>query len=334
LLCDKSEIAVGENAIMKVGLTIPVRGPLATPDNIEALASRAEALGFAHLAVTDHLVVPKTIGSRYPYNQSGQFPGSATAGDSLDQFTLLAYLAAISSKPRLVTAVTVIPHRGAVHAAKIIATIDVLSGGRVTLGVGAGWMREEFEALNLPDFEQRGKVTDDYLQAFKTLWTEDDPRFEGQHVSFGNINFLPKPVQKPHPPIWIGGESGAALRRTVRHGDVWFPIANNPRHPLNNIKLFKQGIKKLHDLADQHGRDPSTIGLATFANWFDEKKTLQLETGERHLLTGKPEDIAEDIDALADLGVRDLIFNFQRETLQQTLDSMQHFADVIIPMTG
>ncbi|MGH1481900.1 MAG: LLM class F420-dependent oxidoreductase [Geminicoccales bacterium] len=319
---------------MNVGLTIPVRGPLATADSAKALAGRAEALGFAHLAVTDHIIVPKTIDSRYPYNQSGEFPGLAAGGDCFDQFTLLAYLAAISTKPRLVTSVTVIPHRGAVHTAKILATIDVLSGGRTTLGVGAGWMKEEFDALGVPDFEQRGKVTDEYLEAFKILWSEGDPHFDGKHVQFGNIHFSPKPVQKPHLPIWIGGESRPALRRTVRYGDVWFPVANNPRHPLNSISLFKKGIKKLHDMADEHDRDPDSIGLALFANWFDEKKTIELETGERHLLTGKPEDIAEDMDALADLGVRDVIFNFQRETLEQSLDSMQHFADVIQPMTA
>ncbi len=319
---------------MNIGLTIPVRGPLAVPDCILTLASRAEALGFAHLAVTDHLVVPRAIDSRYPYNQSGKFPGQATGGDCFDQFTLLAYLAAISTKPRLVTAVTVIPHRRAVHTAKILATIDILSHGRTTLGVGAGWMREEFDALGVPDFDQRGKVTDEYLEAFKILWTEDDPHFDGEHVRFGNINFYPKPAQSPHPPIWIGGESNPALRRTIRYGDAWFPVANNPRHPLNSIALFKGGIKKLHDMAESQGRDPASIGLALFANWFDEKKTLEIETGERHLLTGKAEDIAEDIDALADLGVRDLIFNFQRETLEQSLDSMQHFADVIQPMTA
>jgi len=320
--------------MMNVGLTIPVRGSLATPEAAKALATRAETLGFAHLAVTDHIIVPKTIDSRYPYNQSGKFPGVATGGDCFDQFTLLAYLAAISEKPRLVTAVTVIPHRGAVHTAKILATIDVLSGGRTTLGVGAGWMKEEFDALGVPDFEKRGKVTDEYLEAFKILWTEDDPHFEGDHIQFGNINFFPKPVQKPYPPIWVGGESRPALRRTVRYGDVWFPVANNPRHPLNNIARFKEGIQKLHQMSEEHDRDPDTIGLALFANWFDEKKTLELETGERHLLTGNAKDIAEDIDALAELGVRDLVFNFQRDTLEQSLDSMQHFADVIQPMTA
>ncbi len=229
--------------MMRVGLTIPVRGPLASAESARTLAGRAEALGFAHLAVTDHLVVPKRIGSRYPYSQSGEFPGSATKGDCFDQFTLLAFLAAVSTKPRLVTAVTVIPHRGALHTAKILATIDVLSGGRATLGVGAGWMKEEFDALGVPDFEKRGKVTDEYLEAFKILWTEDDPHFDGEHVQFGNINFYPKPLQSPHLPIWIGGESRPALRRTVRYGDAWFPVANNPRHPLNSIALFKGGSK-------------------------------------------------------------------------------------------
>lgn len=318
---------------MKFGLTIPVRGSLATPEDTKAIAQRADSLDFDHLAVTDHLVVPRSIDSRYPYNQSGKFPGQATGGDCFDQFTLLAYLAAITTKQRLVTAVTVIPHRGAVHTAKVIATIDVLSGGRVTLGAGAGWMKEEFDALGAPDFDQRGKVTDEYLKAFKVLWTEDDPHFDGAYVNFANINFYPKPVQKPHLPIWVGGESRPALRRTVRYGDTWFPVANNPRHPLNSIALFKEGIQKLHDMASKHGRDPDSIGLALFANWFDEKKPLKLETGERHLLTGKADEIAEDIDALAELGVRDLIFNFQRETREQTLASMQYFADVIRPKT-
>ncbi|MGI9434611.1 MAG: TIGR03619 family F420-dependent LLM class oxidoreductase, partial [Geminicoccaceae bacterium] len=305
---------------------------LASPEAVGAIAERAEALGFAHLAVTDHLVVPKRIGSRYPYSQSGEFPG-ASSGACFDQFTLLAYLAAISTKPRLVTSVTVIPHRGAVHTAKIMATIDVLSHGRTTLGVGAGWMKEEFDALGVPAFEARGKVTDEYLEAFKILWTEDDPHFDGHHVTFGTISFLPKPLQNPHPPIWIGGESKPAMRRAVRYGDVWFPVGNNPRHPLNTAALFKGGVEKLHRMAEEHGRDPASLALALFANRFEEGKAVALESGERQILTGKAEDVAADIDALADLGVHDLIFNFERGTLEATLDSMQHFVDVIQPLT-
>ena len=173
---------------MHVGLTIPTRGPLATPDNIATLVRRAEELGFDHLSVSDHLVVPRNIDSRYPYSESGAWPGAAS-GECLEQFTLLAWLAAITSRPRLITAVAVIPYRAAMHTAKIAATIDVLSNGRLVLGAGAGWMKEEFEAVGAPPFEERGRVTDEYLQAFKILWTEEDPRFEGRHVRFSEISF-------------------------------------------------------------------------------------------------------------------------------------------------
>jgi probable F420-dependent oxidoreductase len=318
---------------MDVGFTIPTRGPLATPQGVEAFARRAAELGYAHLAVPDHVIVPRSIDSRYPYSASGEFPG-AVSGACFDQFTLLAFVAAINSQARLLTSVTVIPHRGAVHTAKTVSTIDVLSQGRMILGVGAGWMKEEFEALGAPPFEARGQVTDEYLQAFKLLWTEDDPRFEGEHVRFANISFLPKPVQKPHPPIWVGGESPAALRRTVRYGDTWFPIGNNPRHALDTVARFAQGCDGLRVVAEKHNRDPQSIGLAFFANWFDETKTLEARNGERHILTGSAEQVAEDIRGLADLGVRDLTLNFQRDTLARSLDSMQHFAEVIRPLAG
>jgi probable F420-dependent oxidoreductase len=318
---------------MNVGLTIPTRGPLATPHAIEVLVRRAEELGFAHLAVSDHLVVPRNIASRYPYSESGEWPGAAS-GECLEQFTLLAWLAAISGRSRLITAVAVIPYRGAMHTAKIAATIDVLSHGRLVVGVGAGWMKEEFEAVDAPPFEERGRVTDECLQAFRILWTEDDPRFAGHHVRFADVSFLPKPVQKPHPSIWVGGESTPALRRTVRFGDAWFPIGNNPLHPLDTAARFKDGVAQLRRLAEQHGRDPTGIGLAYYAGWFDETRTLQTNDGQRHLLTGSPAQIAEDIAALGELGVSDLVLNLQRTTLEQSLASMQHFAEEIRPLTN
>jgi probable F420-dependent oxidoreductase len=316
---------------MDVGLTIPTRGPLATPDAIATLVRRAEELGFAHLSVSDHVVVPRSIESRYPYSESGAWPGAAS-GACLEQFTLLAWLAAISSKARLITAVAVIPYRGAVHTAKIAATIDVLSKGRMVVGVGAGWLKEEFEALNTPPFEERGRVTDEWLQSFKILWTEDDPRFEGRHVRFANVSFLPKPVRKPHPPIWVGGESPPALRRTVRYGDTWFPIGNNPHHRLDTVARFKEGVQRLHQVAEQNGRDPNSIGLAYYAGWFDESKALQANGGQRHILTGKADELAEDIAALAELGVRDLVLNLQRDTLERSLASMQYIVDEVRPL--
>ena len=316
---------------MDVGLVIPTRGPLATPEAIGTLVRRAEELGFAHLVVSDHLVVPRAIGSRYPYSESGAWPGGAS-GECLEQFTLLAYLAALSRRMRLITGVAVTPYRGAVHTAKIATTIDVLSNGRMVLGVGAGWLKEEFEALNIPPFEERGRVTDEYLQAFKILCTEDDPHFAGHHVQFANISFLPKPVQQPHPPIWVGGESPPALRRAVRYGDAWFPIGNNPRHPLNTVPRFEGGVERLHRAAEQHGRDPKTIRLAYYANWYDETRTIRLDDGQRHLLTGSASDIAGDIGALGELGVRDLLLTFQRDTLEHSLMSMERFATEVRPL--
>jgi probable F420-dependent oxidoreductase len=317
---------------MEIGLTIPTRGPLATPDAIAAMARRAEELDFGNLSLSDHLVVPRAIGSRYPYSASGTWPGAAS-GDCYEQFTLLAWLAALTKKPRLITAVAVIPYRGAMHTAKIAATIDVLSGGRMVLGAGAGWMKEEFEAINAPPFEERGRVTDEWLQAFKILWTEDNPRFEGRHVRFANAMFEPKPVQKPHPPIWVGGESPPALRRAVRYGDAWFPIGNNPQHPLDTVARFKAGVDKLHQIAEQNGRDPKSIGLAFYAGWFDEAKpAVRLDSAERHIMTGSAAEGAEDIAALGTLGVTDFVLNFQRDTLEKSLASMQHFASEIRPL--
>jgi alkanesulfonate monooxygenase SsuD/methylene tetrahydromethanopterin reductase-like flavin-dependent oxidoreductase (luciferase family) len=132
----------------------------------------------------------------------------------------------------------------------------------------------------------------------------------------------------------VGGESPPALRRTVRYGDAWFPIGNNPRHPLDTVARFKAGVEKLHQVAEQNGRDPSSIGLAYYAGWFDETKpAVRLEGGERHIMTGSPAEIAEDIAALGELGVTDFVLNFQRDTLERSLASMQHFADEIWPLT-
>ena len=181
---------------MKYGFTLPGRGPLATPERLGLIAKKGEELGYDALLTGDHILVPKNISSPYPYTEGGEFPGSAS-GESMEQLTLLAFLAGQTSKIRLVTSVIIVPHRNPLVAAKALATLDVLSQGRLVVGVGVGWMREEFEALGLPPFEERGAVTDEYIRAFKELWTSDDPHFEGKYVSFDNISFLPKPVQNP-----------------------------------------------------------------------------------------------------------------------------------------
>ncbi len=309
---------------MRIGMGVPETGSQATGASLEAWVGRAEALGFSHFSVSDHIVIPSTIASPYPYSETGEVSGW---GESVEQFTYLAYLAAITSTAQLVSSVTVIPLRGAMHIAKTVATIDVLSGGRMVLGIGVGWLEEEFEAVQAPPFAARGRVTDEYLQAFKLLWTEDDPRFAGEHVRFADIIFEPKPVQKPHPPIWVGGESLPAMRRAVRHGDAWHPIDSNPRHRLDTRSRMANGIARLRQLAEENDRDPDSIGVAYCGSWSTEPATA--DDGQRKLLTGSGQDIAEDIQALEELGVGDLMLGFTRDTLEQSLDAMQSFADEI-----
>lgn len=315
---------------MEYGLGIPTRGPLAERRSIEAIARRAEDWGFSWLSVSDHLIVPRSIDSRYPYCASGTFPG-ADGGDCLEQFTLLTFLAAITKRARLLSSVTVAPHRGAIETAKMIATIDRLCDGRFTFGVGAGWMEEEFKAIQAPPFAARGRVSDEIIQACRILWREDEPAFDGEHIRFSNITFLPKPVQRPGVPIWIGGESKAAKLRTVRFGDAWFPIHTNPRHPLDTLDRYRKGVQELHALAEKHGRDPAEIGLALWSNLYDETRPEAKVDGKHHLLTGSTEAIIDDIGNLGEIGVRQTLLNFQRGDLERSLAAMQRFAEDVMP---
>jgi len=318
---------------MDYGFSIPTRGTLATRDGVRALAKRGEELGFNYLAIPDHIVIPRKIGSPYPYNTQRQMVG-ASDGDCLEQVTLMAYLAAATSRIRLLTSIMVVPHRPAMFTAKALATIDVLSQGRVTVGCGVGWMEEELKALGSPPFSERGKATDEYLRAFKALWTQDDPHMEGEHVRFGDVIFLPKPVQQPHPPLWIGGESPAALRRAVALGDAWYPIGSNPQFPLDTLERYQKSIAALHAEAQRAGRDPATLELAYWANWYREGKTGTASDGQRQLFTGSDGDVAQDIEAFRKLGVRHLLFNFARDTLPESIAAIERFASKVLPLAG
>jgi probable F420-dependent oxidoreductase len=226
----------------------------------------------------------------------------------------------------------VVPHRNPVFTAKALATIDVLSQGRVTVGCGAGWMDEEFRAIGVPPFAERGKVTDEYLHIFKTLWTEDDPRFAGRYAQFQDISFLPKPAQKPHPPLWIGGESPAAFRRVVALGDAWYPIGSNPQFPLNTVARYSQALSRLREEAANAKRDPGSIDLAYWAASYKEDRTSTLEDGQREAFTGSDALVAQDIRAFRSLGVRHLLFNFVRPTLEASLAAMERFAAKVLPL--
>lgn len=314
---------------MQFGFDLPARGPLATLEQMTRLATEAEALGFARVTVSDHVIFPRTINARYPYSESGDFP-NAGDGDVFDQLTVIAFLAARTTVLRFLTSVMVVPHRQPVQTAKVIATIDVLSGGRISIGCGAGWLKEEFEAIGAPPFEARGEVTNEYIQAFRELWTKEAPAFAGKHVAFRDILFAPKPVQKPHPPILIGGESLPALRRAATLGDGWYPIGSNPQFPLDTLPRYKARVEVLNGLLKETGRDPKafTLGYRCALPWGEP--TEPAGDGGRKLFTGDRASMLEDIRAMAALGVGSLDFRMAAPTLDGTLANMKRFRDEVM----
>src|SRR5260370_65233 len=195
---------------MQIGFNLPLSGALASPPVLTRLAVEGAAIGFDYIALSDHIVEPTHIHARYPYSETGEFP-KGSRGERQEQLSARGYLAAKPPRIRFLTWVRVVPHRPAVLSAKMLSTIDVMSGGRVIVGIGAGWLQEEFEALGAPAFAERGTVTDEYLQAFRALWTEPQPRFEGRFVKVSDILVAPTPVQKPHPAFGIGGASGPPM---------------------------------------------------------------------------------------------------------------------------
>ena len=173
---------------------------------------------------------------------------------------------------------------------------------------------------------------DEYILAFKELWTSENPTFNGKYCQFEDISFLPKPVQKPHPPIWIGGESPPALRRAARLGDAWYPIGTNPRFPVGTPEQLADYLSRIRRYADRAGRDPSEVDVAYSASWYNDREAETTPTGVRRIFTGAPSQIADDIKTFEEIGVRHLMFNFQRETLDDTLGAMDRFATSVRPL--
>jgi len=318
---------------MDFGVATSSRGALGNRGGYIAVGEAAERLGFGFISVNDHVIVPRDVASRYPYSETGEWAGAA-AGECLEQLSTLSFLAARTERVKLLTSVMVVPQRQPVLAAKMLATVDVLSAGRLIVGCGVGWLQKEFEALGAPSYAERGRATDEFLNAFKVLWTAEAPKLEGRHVNFDAIVFAPKPVTKPHPPIWIGGESPQALGRAVRLGDGWYPASNNPQHRLDTAERLAKGVNELARVAESAGRDPKSIDVGFLVLWPVDWAAQTRPGGTRRLLTGRPEDMAADVDALARAGIRHLCLTFQTASLAETLERMQRFAEDVLPLVG
>jgi len=225
--------------IVKFGVNILNFGPGATPAHLRQWARFAEDTGYHFIAISDHVAVTPDVRAQYP-------------GPFYDPFTALAWLAGVTHNVELATSVAILPYRHPLQTARITANLDQLSGGRFIFGVGVGWAKQEFDAMGL-QFRDRGVMGNECLAAIKTCWEKNPATYQGQTVSFENVDTAPSPRREPHPPIWVGGSSDAAMRRAVRYGDAWHPIRPRLRW------LKEKGLARLREIADNHGVEPPSF---------------------------------------------------------------------------
>lgn len=252
---------------MRVDLWIPTATPFATPELLAAIGREAEDRGFSELWVGEHVVLFEEYASSYPYADDGKIPAPPGTG-LLEPLGTLSFLAAHTSTVRLGTAMVLLPQRNPVYTAKEAATLDWLSGGRVDLGVGVGWLEEEFRAVNVP-WPQRGRRTDEYLEVLRTLWTDETSQFEGEFYSLNPCQMFPKPVQSPLP-IHIGGESDAALTRVARAGHGWHTFNRAPED-------LAAPLARLDGLLAEHGRSRAevTVTVCPYFQPLDDDTTAR-----------------------------------------------------------
>ncbi|HEY3845344.1 MAG TPA: LLM class F420-dependent oxidoreductase [Acidimicrobiales bacterium] len=282
---------------MKFDLWMPTASPMTTFDLLEAVATESEARGISTLWVGEHVVLFEEYASSYPYAADGRIPAPPGSG-LLDPIVTLSYLAARTKTVRLGTAMLLLPQRNPVYTAKEISSLDWLSGGRVDLGVGVGWLKEEFEALGVP-WERRGARTDEYIEVLRTLWCDDTSSFSGATYTLPDCEMFPKPLQQPYPPIHIGGETDAALRRAARVGQGWHTFNRSPEE-------LAEGLTSLDRFLAEAGRNRGELRI-TVCPYFNA-------------LT--PDVVTQYAEAGAD-AVAALFFCFSADDVAQTFDGLE-----------
>ena len=292
---------------MQIGCHLPTQGPVATREALLTFCRKAEEQQIASLWVSDHVVFPKVNTSNYP---GGRFP-HAPETPYLEPVAVLAAAAMCTERARIGASVFILGHRHPMVMAKMLTTIDALSNGRLICGFGVGWWAEEFAALGIP-FHTRGRQGDEMLRVFKELWTSDNPQFDGEFYRFSNIGFAPKPVQKPHPPLWIGGNSPGAFRRVVTLGDGWHATSQSPEQ-------LRHSLERVQQAADKARRPFDTIALS-----------LRLPL-HADAVQGSRQAIIDQYCAYKALGLTHLVVDFRRDNLSQMLDTLDLMATEIRP---
>lgn len=286
---------------MKFGI-VPINlGEFTNPDMLIPFVQRAEALGYESVWTAEHVIIPKEYSSVYPYNPSGKVPFSPTA-EIIDPLVALTFIAAATTRLRLGTGVNILPQMNPLYLAKWASSIDHLSRGRLMLGLGIGWLREEFEAIGVP-FAQRGKRSDEYLQALKAVWTGEDVNYQGEFVRWQGFAMRPRPAQPGGVPLVIGGVSPTAIRRVARYGDGWYIIGKD-------LDEYRTHIAALNDECARQGRNPREIEMTAYWNYYGEG--------------------LESLAVYEELGVQRLLINLRALRDRDVSTALERFANEVI----
>ena len=307
---------------MEIGISIP-----RIPDvpGLKRFVEMAETLGFESVLAGDHIVLPTAGTNQYPYTADGSF-SRPSSEPFLETMTLLGYLAAFTDRIKLGSTVIILPYRNPVVQAKMFASLDVLTGGRIICGVGVGWLEKEFEILGL-DYHQRGAMTDEFLGIMQALWTQSNPEFHGKYYDIDGIQFEPKPIQQPGIPVWVGGHTKAALRRTAKYGSCWHTTRQTPEFVAENLPYLRDRIKK-------EGRELSevTVSLKRSLHFTDMGMNEGGYVRSGGSLVASTREILEDLHACQEIGINQLTYDFRVETVPDCIKVMEHIAEHILPV--
>ncbi len=292
---------------MRFGFIVPHNYGLKRPEDVTRVAVRAEELGFDSVWVNHHV-----LHAGFILDRLGDKP-------YYDSLTVLTYASALTSRVRLGTSVLVLPYLNPIVLAKTLATLDVLSGGRVIAGVGVGGLRQESDALG-KDFERRGAYTNESIAIMKELWTASDPAFDGEFFRFSGVKFSPKPAQKPHPPVWVGGQSNAALRRVARRGDGWHPTAITPEQLGDRLDYLRARLQ-------ESGRTVAELTVSVRA----ELDVLGAGSEPQGLVQGAPDHLLSSVESYAAVGVDEMIFAMSTDDTSRIDRVMEAFATQVMP---
>ena len=304
------------------GLDVGIYGAQAKPETILQLALQAENAGFESIWLADHVAFPVSFKSEYPYSAQGEFP-TRFADPLLEPVATMGVLVGATKRVKIGTAALIMPYRNPVLLARMLVTLDQFSGGRIVLGAGVGWLEEEFKVLDTFDFKKRGRVTDEYLEIFKAICAGGEVGYRGETYAFEPIHSIPGSVQRPHPPIMIGGLSDAALRRVVRHGNGWLAVTAGPEKLAERITTLKR-------LSGEAGRRFEDIALL-FKIFLGIGEPKRSRFDAREPGTGTVGEITDDLKRLFDMGVTRVIVRYRGADGEQLRTQIDRFVTDIVP---